>query len=57
MKVEETKKQIEVWRKNLKQAMIKGDLGFATHCDEMIYKLRNELNKKTKLNLRNYGLN
>ena len=46
MKALETKKQIEVWRKNLKQAMIKGDLGFATHCDEMIYKLKNELNKQ-----------
>lgn len=46
MKALETKKQIEVWRKNLKQAMIKGDLGFAVHCDEMICKLKNELNKQ-----------
>jgi hypothetical protein len=46
MKVEETKKQIEVWRKNLKQAIIKGDLGYQIHCDEMIYVLKKKLNEQ-----------
>ena len=35
-------KQIAVWKENLKQAILKGDLGFAMHCDEMICKLKKQ---------------
>ena len=34
--------KIRVWRQNLKKAIMKGDLGYAMHCDEMIVKLKKE---------------
>ncbi len=34
--------KIKVWRQCLKKAMMKGDLGYAMHCDEMIVKLKKE---------------
>ena len=34
--------KINIWRQSLKKAMIKGDLGYAMYCDEMIVKLKKE---------------
>ena len=34
--------KIKTWRQCLKNAMIKGDLGYAMHCDKMIVKLKKE---------------
>lgn len=34
--------KIMAWRQCLKKAMMKGDLGYAMYCDEMIVKLKKE---------------
>ena len=34
--------KIKIWRQCLRSAMIKGDLGYAMHCDKMIVKLKKE---------------
>ena len=34
--------ELKFWRQSLKNAMIKGDLNYAMHCDTIINKLKQE---------------
>jgi len=43
VKNESLEDKLKFWRQCLKNAMIKGDLNYAMHCDTIIYKLKQEL--------------
>jgi|GEM_PF-2762230 len=43
VKNESLENKLKFWRQSLKNAMIKGDLNYAMHCDTIINKLKQEL--------------
>jgi hypothetical protein len=43
VKNESLENELKFWRQSLKNAMIKGDLNYAMHCDTIINKLKQEL--------------